>query len=268
MSFALVAAALYLKGLTPAEKLVCVALADHYNNETGECCPSAKTIAADMDLSERSVRSAFAALVEKNLWAKEDRYYSHDDGGGRRSSKFKPLFSAILPDIGSPQNPVGRGENFAPVHVSPGIPLKYGHGAGENFAPEPLQNSSQLNSKNKQEDNQEVARARDASSSKMNSKKELSYRYVCLIDHDPDGYIRALDPLGRGFAVFKRDGTRTYNRGSGIPGQTEAETKEMQQQVCHYLGLAYPLAAENKPKHGKPRGAVSIGEAVSRVVPA
>jgi DNA-binding transcriptional MocR family regulator len=70
MSFTAIRSALHnIKGtsLSPSAKLVLIALANRHNQETGRCDPSIDTIAEDMALSERSVRSAIRELEKEGL---------------------------------------------------------------------------------------------------------------------------------------------------------------------------------------------------------
>lgn len=49
---------------SPSRKAVLVALANRANHDTGLCCPSVETIAAETEMSERTVRRALAELVD------------------------------------------------------------------------------------------------------------------------------------------------------------------------------------------------------------
>lgn len=60
------------KGLTPTEKIVLLALAD-WANDDGECYPGQTTIAEKCDVSERTVRSVLARLIEWGLIDSEER---------------------------------------------------------------------------------------------------------------------------------------------------------------------------------------------------
>lgn len=53
--------------VSATQKAVLVALADHLNDETGECCPSNARLQVHTSLSQRSVRYALRALEQASL---------------------------------------------------------------------------------------------------------------------------------------------------------------------------------------------------------
>lgn len=66
------------RGLAPLEKLVLLALADYAHKTTGECWPSIPRVVEDTGLAESTVRKHIAALVERKVIAREQRF--RDDG--------------------------------------------------------------------------------------------------------------------------------------------------------------------------------------------
>lgn len=69
--------------LTPSERLVLVALADHASND-GACWPGLRGLAEKVDLTRRTVRRIVASLEERELLQREQRR----DGDGRQTSNL------------------------------------------------------------------------------------------------------------------------------------------------------------------------------------
>jgi hypothetical protein len=59
-----------VRGIPPMAKLVLIALADRHNKDTNLCCPDQKMIAADVCMSDRTVRKFVAWLEEHGLISK------------------------------------------------------------------------------------------------------------------------------------------------------------------------------------------------------
>ena len=68
--------------LTPAEKLVLLALADRHNADSNECWPSKARIAKDTGLSEATLKRTINSLIDKGLILREERA----DSKGRKIS--------------------------------------------------------------------------------------------------------------------------------------------------------------------------------------
>jgi hypothetical protein len=73
MSVHITSRAWKIPGLTPAEKLVLIRLADSANDE-GVCWPALATIARDCDIDRRSVRRIIARLEARGLVHRAARY--------------------------------------------------------------------------------------------------------------------------------------------------------------------------------------------------
>lgn len=85
MSWRAVAWAIEQETGSATRKWVLVALADRHNGDTGRCDPRIRRLAADTELSERSVQRALAELEERGFIERHERYR---DDGGRRSDLF------------------------------------------------------------------------------------------------------------------------------------------------------------------------------------
>lgn len=72
MSVQALSAAFALRGLSPSEKLVLLALAN-FANEGLQCWPSQERLAADTELSARTVWSALKGLEERGVLVRESR---------------------------------------------------------------------------------------------------------------------------------------------------------------------------------------------------
>ncbi|MBL0375216.1 helix-turn-helix domain-containing protein [Rhizobium sp. KVB221] len=78
------------RGLSGAEKAVASAIIDHFNRKTGQCDPSIERLAALLELDERTVRRATAALsAEHGLFRKR----SH--GGKSFRASYAPIWSTF-----------------------------------------------------------------------------------------------------------------------------------------------------------------------------
>lgn len=91
MSVHISARAWSVKGLSFAEKLVLVRLADMANDE-GTCYPSFGRLAADLEIDVRSARRIAARLEAKGLLTREKRF--RRDNGSQASN----LFTVLPPD--------------------------------------------------------------------------------------------------------------------------------------------------------------------------
>lgn len=83
------ALAMEQKGLSPATKIVLYWLADHHNASTGLCCPSQKTLAAECEMSDRSIRTHLNLLVK---WKLIEVVEHHRDNGSQTSNRYRLLF--------------------------------------------------------------------------------------------------------------------------------------------------------------------------------
>ena len=80
----------FQQDLPPAEKLVLLALADHYNGGTGLCIPGQKLLAEQASMSVRSVQRHLSALEERGLIGRSARFRA--EGRGRTSDAYSLRF--------------------------------------------------------------------------------------------------------------------------------------------------------------------------------
>ena len=80
----------FQQNLPPAEKLVLLALADHYNGGTGLCIPGQKLLAEQASMSVRSVQRHLADLEERGMISRRARFRS--EGRGRTSDAYSLSF--------------------------------------------------------------------------------------------------------------------------------------------------------------------------------
>ena len=92
--------------LSPCAKLVLLSLANRHNQETGRCDPSIETVASDMGISERSVRSALRELEKKKRITTTHRTIRMGLGKRNMTNRYRILWGAKSAD--------GMGQNLPP----------------------------------------------------------------------------------------------------------------------------------------------------------
>ena len=84
MSHMMTALAMKQRGLKPAAKILLYWLADHFNGETGLCCPSVETLAEECQISRATVFRYRAELESAGLIVRASE--SRADGGQGQTS--------------------------------------------------------------------------------------------------------------------------------------------------------------------------------------
>lgn len=92
MSVQALSCAFAIRGISSSEKLVLLALAN-FANDKMECWPSQERLAADTELSERTVWAALAKLETAGLLTREKR---HRQDGTRTTDKFTLYFALTV----------------------------------------------------------------------------------------------------------------------------------------------------------------------------
>lgn len=92
MSVQALSCAFAIRGISSSEKLVLLALAN-FSNDKMECWPSQERLAADTELSGRTVWSALAGLEAKGLLSREKR---NRPDGTRSTDRFTLHFSLTV----------------------------------------------------------------------------------------------------------------------------------------------------------------------------
>ena len=101
MSFQAMTAAIKIRGVSPSEKLLLLALAN-YADETGNCWPSQTRLADDTCMSSRTVRTLLASLETVGYIAREQR---------RRPDGYRATDQITLR--------FAQAEEFSPENISP-----------------------------------------------------------------------------------------------------------------------------------------------------
>lgn len=108
MSVQAITCAMALRGVSPSEKLLLLALAN-YADENMRCYPSQKRLAEDTCLSDRTVRSLLAGLAERRMISRTER--QRQDGS--RASDIVTLHFAGSVDANGVTPISGGGETIS-----------------------------------------------------------------------------------------------------------------------------------------------------------
>lgn len=108
------------RGLSGADKAVAAAIIDHFNQKTGQCDPSNERLAALLDIDQKTVRRATAALS-----AEHAMFIKKSHGGKSCRASYTPVwatFRAIVDDwsrrMKSGEDDEGSDENRAEMSGS------------------------------------------------------------------------------------------------------------------------------------------------------
>src|SRR3990167_19811 len=117
MSFDSVAWAWRQRGLSPAQKIVLIGLADHTDRNHSTAFPSLSTLAQECELGASTIKAALSELETKGLISREQRW--RDDG-----SRTSNLYNLRLDSgYGRPESGLGVGQNPAKGRPESGLAL-------------------------------------------------------------------------------------------------------------------------------------------------
>lgn len=119
MSHAAVNWAMSVKGLSPAQKIVLIHLADRHNPDNG-CFPSQSRLAADCEMSRATLNRHLNALEESGLIRREQRYA---EDGSQRSTLYHlkmrhPLSQNETPPVSAVRHPLSQNETHNQVRLT------------------------------------------------------------------------------------------------------------------------------------------------------
>lgn len=113
MSHYYTALAMKQTGLKPAAKIVLYWLADHYNEETGLCFPSLKTLASECEMNKSTLIRHLDALEEMGLIERDKR---NRENGSRASNSYRltltPVAKCNHPCRKTQQAPVAKRDRY------------------------------------------------------------------------------------------------------------------------------------------------------------
>ena len=110
MSHYMTALAMKQKGLKPATKIVLYWLADHHNGETGLCCPSVNTLAAECEMDRSSIIRHLNTLEQLGLIQRSTR---NRDNGSQRSNEFALMLENATPPVANcDPTPIAKCDTF------------------------------------------------------------------------------------------------------------------------------------------------------------
>lgn len=111
-------------------RLVLVALADRFNDDTGVCWPSIGSIAEDVGVSVRTVQKAISALEEAGLIRRGDPYWVQHLPAGKRPTVWVLNMEMVKhrKSVQGDDNSTGGVNTPSPVNTSSGVNTPSPHG--------------------------------------------------------------------------------------------------------------------------------------------